>query len=327
MNIPSYKHTVRGEYRAILRDFRGRIKHDSGWRPNQVLSQGPIRMITGGVGFQTVALGDSDLPVSAAQTGLQGTYLGGVTQDYGFATSNWSTPPYWVASQCPAVFGTGVGTGTIREFVMCTFANATAAQNEASIRVVLDTPITKGASDHLTLEHRLYLYPDVANKSGVLSVGGENWDYEMGWYNIDEMLYGFVNDVSHNALIKLFTNGARVSFSNPVGNMLINGVMPVDIFSMPTGNTATSAFWDDLTTSAPAGGNPAYVQHSLISDVDASNGTFDMFKIWCNNYPYGAYDTGRVVSLTRSSDGAPFTKENTHYMSFTWRTYLDLYTP
>jgi hypothetical protein len=322
MNIPSFENKIRGEYRARLYGSAGELKYDSGWRPNMILNQGPFRMLTTNNALTRMALGDSADAVDPAQTGIQGSYLGGISYSNGFASANWSTPPYWAYSQCPWVFAPGVATGTIREFALCESADVTSATTEGVIRVVLDTPIVKGASDQLTIEHRLYMYMDTAVQSGVLDASGVSYDWEMGWYNIDSIIGGAIRPFS---LITAFCNGPKTSGSIPVNTNLINGVMPVDIFSLPVGDD-TGLNWRAVSFIVTAG-SPPYITVTLSSNVDQMNTTFNMTKIRQGIDSGSNPDAGRVIKLARTSDGEPFTKENTHEITLRYRLYLDIYTP
>ena len=327
MTIPQMTNRVRGEYRARLYDFRGKLKHDSGWRPNMVLDQGPWFMI-GGISnaLNVMCLGDSDTAAVSTQTGLQGTRLGGVGGVYlgGTGGANWSTPPYYYYVQQPYVFGLGVGTGTIKEFVMCPGNDDSNATTYASIRVVLDTPIVKTSTDQLTMEWRLYMYPETAVQSGVLDCSGVSYDWELGWYNIDELMYG---QTSPAGLISSFVGSPRSSFGSPANGLFLNGVMPADIFSMPTGDAVSpSGAWRDAS-SAVTNGSPPYNTITLSADVDYMNTTFDMTYIYHNHYPYTVKSTGRVIKILRTSDGNPFVKANTHEITLRYRLFLDKYVP
>ena len=325
MNIPSFRTGIRGEYRAKLTDSNGRLKHDSGWRPNMVLDQGPLLMLQASGNYSSMSIGTSDIAVDATQTGLQGTYLADVSYDsYGPTLStNWVTLPYWVRINSPFTFGTNVGTGAIKEFVMAGFTESSAI-NSAVIRVVLDTPIIKGASDQLVIEHRIYTYPDVTPISGILDCSGVAYDWEMMYYNVDQLISG---NVFPDSGITAFTGSLRTSYGAPVNSLQINGTMPVDIFSLPGGdNPSPNGNWQWSNSSVTDAAVP-YRTVTLGANVDNMNTTFDIMYLNHEMNQYNTYGAGRVIKLTRSSDGAPFTKENTHAITLQYRMFLDKYTP
>lgn len=328
-NIPSFHSRVRGEYRATLRDLRGKMKYDSGWRPNMVLNQGPWLMTNNYGVFNYMALGDSDIAVDPAQTGIQGNMLINYSEPYneGVGGANWSTPPYYCYVQTPYTFAPGQGTGTIREFVFSAAGTLASAQNDACIRVVLDAPIVKTLTDQLTIEHRLYMYPDTTTKTGTIDCSGVSWDYEMSMYNIDGMMYG-VSDPA--ALISYYGVGSiRTSYGIPVNQTLVNGVMPATVFDQPTGDQTVpqNQTFRAITQNVVTNGSPPYRTITLYSGVDDMNTTFNLVKLHHSGYPYADPDGGLCLRLARTSDAAQFTKANTHEISFTYRRYLDRYIP
>jgi hypothetical protein len=293
-----------------------------------VLNQGPWLMMSNGNAFSSMALGDSDTAVDAAQTGIQGNMLINYAEPYneGVAGANWSVLPYYAYVQVPHTFAPGQGTGTIREFVFNPSNTLASAQNDACIRVVLDAPIVKTSTDQLTIEHRLYMYPDTSLKTGTIDCSGVSWDYEMCNYNLDGMLYGVSG---HMALVSYYGAGSiRTSYGYPVNQTYVNGVMPVDVLSQPTGDATIpqNSVFRNVSTSI-TNGSPPYRTITLSAGVDYMNTTFNLVKMHHSGYPYGDPDSGICIRLARSSDAAQFTKANTHEISFTYRRYLDRYIP
>ena len=327
--IPSVTLGIRGEYRARLYGEDGVIKHDSGWHDNMILDAGPWMFVQGTNYVNHMTLGTSNTPAVSTQLGIQGSILGRVAQPgyTGTYGTNWGTPPYYIWILAPYQFNTGVATGTINEFVMSA-DNDNAALNEAAVRVVLATPIVKGAQDQLIIEYRLYTYPDVTNNSGTFDVSGVDYDIEMGWGEIDLITGGW--SATTNDLLRAvgaFLSNPRTINDFITQRFMINGVMPVDIFTRPTGDTVDPVIgWPDFT-SYISNGSPPYKNITLTADLDSMNGTFDMFEICGNTNPYGVYWVSRTFKVTRTSDSAPFTKEDTHVVTFQYRLYVDKYVP
>lgn len=327
-NVPSITVGIRGEYRARLYDENGIMKHDSGWNDNLLLDQGPWQFLQGMNNVDYMTLGTSDVAAVSTQTGIQGTILGRVkwTSFAGTFGWNWSTPPYYGWTLVPFQFNTGVATGTIKEFVLAGNTDS-AANNDAAVRVVLTAPIVKGPFDQLIIEYRLYTYPEVANDSGTFDVSGVNYDIEMGWSNIDQALGGY-SSVGLTDINSFFTRPPKEAGGFIIDAFYINGVMPVDIFTRPTGTPVTPTIgWEEKLSSTITNGTPPYRTVVLRSGVDEMNGTFDMFELDCNNDPFGSHWAGRTFKVTRTSDSAAFTKEDTHVVTFTYRLYLDKYVP
>lgn len=319
MNIPTVHNRVRGEYRAVLRDFKGRIKHDSGWRPNMVLDQGPWLWLQNLNAANVMAVGDSDAAVVSTQTGIQGTMLGYASRVWygGWVVNNFTTLPYWIYCQQPYLFGLGIGTGLIKEFSLFGGNTQTQAQNDSVVRVVLDTPINKTSTDQLTIEWRLYMYFQEEILTGTLDCSGVSYDWELGWYDIDQLMYG---QAAPAGIISQFSYGPTATSCHP------DGVMPVNILSQPTIGTSIGGFGS--VTDVITNGSPPYRTITLSSNVDQTNGIFNLIKCRHNRGSYGTYsNSGRCIRIARSSDGNPFVKADTHEITFQYRLFLDKYTP
>lgn len=318
---------MRGEYRAVLRGVDGRIKYDSGWKPNMLLDYGLAQYgINNTNATQYMYLGTSDIANVESMTGLQGTLLGDAGQGYGYANSGGS-PTYHRGVTVPTVFVGGNGTGTIKEF--CLGGQSSDPYTEMSIRVVLDAPIVKGAQDELTIQHTNWCYPDVADTSGTINIAGEDYDYVMRHYGI-QVFYGW--ERAYHVLYML-TCGGAVSFNNSTDpGIPLLGITDDGLSSgtMPYVNCG----YETSVSIGYGGSAPQYwIQRTVTAGVDDlntgnSNGLFNHLST-----AYISYYAGRTIaaglqwSLKKTSDGSSFQKLDTHVFTLTWRTYVSRYTP
>jgi hypothetical protein len=231
---PNMSIGFRGEYRAILEDGKGRIKYDSGWQPNFLIHPGNAMNYN----LQYMALGDDGTAPADGQTGLQGTKLGNSTgvDIYGPAyTQGYSVlgVPSWGWNQSNAVFAPGNGTGTIREVVV----GGSDANTQQGIRFIPNSPIVKGASDQLTMEYKIWLYPETTVETGTTLINGTSYDWKLGYYRMGLLYYGG----TWGGLISRFTKGPRDVFGSLSIGSFTGGTDPVDLDSNVTGTVNSGA--------------------------------------------------------------------------------------
>jgi hypothetical protein len=313
----------RGEYRAILEDEKGRIKYDSGWQPNFLIHPG------NGInyGLQYMGLGDSSTAPADAQTGIQGTQLGNsVSVDvyppaYSQSYTVLGVPSYgW--NQSSAVFPPGNGTGTIREVVV----GGSNASTQAAVRFIPSSPIVKGASDQLTMEYKIWLYPNTTVETGTTLINGTSYDWKMGYFRMGFLYYGDL----WGGLISRFTVGPRGSGSGIDISSYTGGSDPVDADSNVTGtkNSGTGTGWLNtssgiLSNIVDSGAGTRTVR--VYADPDSFNVTFSHLEIaMAGNLTNVG---GLWLSLLRTSDSAEFTKENTHRFEMEYEVSLVRHVP
>lgn len=313
----------RGEYRAILEDGKGRIKYDSGWQPNFLIHPG--NAIQYGISY--MSLGDDGTAPADGQTGLQGIMLGSAvnigyaapdyTQGYdvlGVPSSGWE--------KSNAVFAPGNGTGTIREAVV---GNATGTAQQA-VRFVLNSPIVKGASDQLTMEYKIWLYPETTVETGTTLINGTSYDWQLGYYRMGYLYQGN----GWGGLITRFTKIPRaVSGFLAIGSFT-GGTDPVDLNSNVTGtaNSGTGTGWSPgsagiMTNTVNLGAGTRTVR--VYADPDSFNVTFSHLEI--DMVGSAGNGGGLWLSLLRTSDSAEFTKENTHRFELEYELSLVRHVP
>lgn len=319
------KNRMRGEYRATLRGPDNRIKYQSGWEQNAILNQG-LAYATQLSKFTHMGLGDSAAAVVTSQTGGQGNFLGSAYYDgYGGTYAAGGAPDYWKSTTQDHVFPPGNSTGTIRELVLAsssTGMSETEFLTTGAVRAVLTTPIVKGALDELTIEHRLYLYPEIIDQTGIVNISGVDYNWTIRLWGVNWT--GGLE--SHSRLLRHAFGNVAKYFSNVYDIFSEN---PLDAFTSAN-STDTGSIGSGEVITIRAGSYPDYyTQHTIIADIDSCNGNFNKiaFRTEFNiNNPSGT--AGYQIRLVKTADGvSSFTKENTHEFQLVFRVYAARYVP
>ena len=256
-NHVSIEAKFQGQYRYRLIGPDGEIKEQCNWKPNLLLDQGLDLLRTAGIG-NNMAIGTGTTPATIADVGLEGTHLAtdamaGLSHNATPTGPNWER---WTVKQ--ALYGVGVGIGTVGEFVIG--ATDVGTQPKATIRVVLDTPIVKGSLDQLIIEHKITYWPyigpditDVINISGVA-------------YNVTMRLYYGANN-SNQLYIVSFSNAGTWGWY-----AYSNGELPVDMdVGVGGGYAGTSEGWVSAVNKTYGGTPPNYwVNGELVYGIDLS---------------------------------------------------------
>lgn len=313
---------VRGEYRARLYDVDGNLKSDTGWKPNMVLDQGLPEMIRYTSALTNMHLGDSDAVVAEAQTGIQGTWLGSIGKGTG---GGWhlGIPDYVQWTWQPHNFVGGNGTGLIKEFSMSRGSGSQSeAANNGRIRVVLDNPINKGVQDTLEIQHKLFIKPDLVMGSGTVDISGVSYDWTMLPYGLEEF-WGYSGHSNNLALFGC--DSASFMLQEPP--VLID---PID--DQLTSDVAYGGGSSGYTAATYGGALPTFWRegHSFLNvdRLDINDPFNKMYTTTYSNFNNGSWHyRGLQWTLTKTSDGSPFIKEDTHEFRFTIRTYISRYVP
>lgn len=315
----SIKHgnSIRGEYRAILRGLDGRVKQDSGWKPNMVTNYGLQYIARNFFSLNYMALGTSNVAEDVTQTGLQGSFLGYDTPTSGGVGST-GAPDYGKYTLDTFVFGTGNGTGTIKEFILTEGFDPDDYNNKGAVRVVLDTPIVKGAQDQLTMQHKLYIYQDLVDATGTVDISGVDYDYVIRPYGVS-----FTTGMQlHRENIATMYGGESATRAGKINNEPLIGIQDTNVDD-PTDKSSSSE------TFTNGGTLPNFYREITYEwDVDSGNMTFS--NVYSQNYYYfdGAHKRAGVqYSLFATIGGAAFIKENTHVLNLTHRIYSTRYVP
>lgn len=304
--------SMKGEYRAYLRGPDGRLKSDTGWKPNTLLNMGLQNMVgrTGDIAKLdgSMALGDSDTAVDITQTSLQGNFLGyqTITPLYVSVVNNGS-PNYEIVTVIKATFVSGVQTGTVKEFILQ--PEGASYTVNANIRCVLDTPIVKGAQDELTIEHRLTTYPDVGDATGTIDISGVDYTYTLRRVEIDATPGGGTTHPD-NTYWHSWSNNC---YTDNITTNLLGG--PSVYTTGPTDRA--------VVTNSSGGSLGTYYMNGIITaGVDNWVGDIRSVKI----YNQGLHSTYQF-QIGKVSDDSPLTKANTHELVLNIRVYPQRYVP
>lgn len=306
MNTIKFGAKFRGEYRYRLTGPDGEIKDQCDWKPNMLLDNGLDLIRTTGI-TSHMAIGSSNAAAAVGQTYLQGSYMGvhnyipTVFNPGNAVTPNWEK---WKIKE--ATFGTGVGTGTIGEFILGAEYNMT-TPGTASIRVALDSPIVKGALDQLTIQHKFTLWPELGDVNQVININAEPYDVLMRHYN------GYNNGNSNDHID--FSSGYTVWSNGTIPpDMSVNGNNP--------GGLLASGYTSAIKTYGDDGPGLFWTNHEVVWDIDKFNGETDLIYIGID-----ADLPPIAAAFSRQSDGAGIDKPNTHQLTLNFRLYSLRYTP
>ena len=295
-----------GEYRYRLTGPDGKIKDQCDWKPNLLLDNGLDLIRTTSI-TRHMAIGSSNAAAAVGQTYLQGSWMGAHNDIPTVFTPGDAVAPNWEKWKIKqATFGTGVGTGTIGEFILGAEFNMT-TPGTASIRVALDTPIVKGPLDQLSIQHKFTFWPETGDVVGVYTISGEPYDTLMRCFN------GYNNGNSNDHIdfssgYTVWSNGTipldmSVSGSNP-GGLLCSGY-----------TSATKTYGDD-------GPGLFWTNHEVVWDIDKFNGTTDLIYIGVDpDHPPIA------CQIEKQSDQTGVDKPNTHELTMNFRLYPRRYVP
>jgi hypothetical protein len=173
---------LRGEYKFILRNEDGSIAQETDWQDNLITDNGLFRFghdyFTGtwysnvyvGTGTTPPAITDTQLE---AQIGSQGNGSNGLQSGTAIAPDyeRWEIRTWRLAA--------GNGTGTITE------AGVGNGSTDLFSRIVLTTPIVKGATQVLDIYWKFWMYPDRTDYTGQVVIKGVTYNWSMKAINLD----------------------------------------------------------------------------------------------------------------------------------------------
>lgn len=283
---------IQGEIRAILLNaITEAIEYDSGWFPNLLTNQGLINM------FESSWADNFNVGTDSTAPAFTNANLGGWLAD-SFASHIISTlgvAPNWEFSTTKkARFAAGVATAVLTEVGMNkhTYTNNT----KMSIRALLSPPVDKAADQILDLYYKLTRWPDIVDRTGVVEIKGENYNYIVRGANYGTGQTG-VGTATTNAF-------GELGVANSSGNMLMSSNIST-IDSEPA--TALSSPWvDTVTLIANASG---YADYRLKWGLDKGNGSIR--SILLREAGHGiSNNRGWQIRLGKVSDDSPLVKTN-----------------
>jgi len=308
---------IRGEFRLINYDYKGRVKHDTGWFDNLITDQGLENMGKKGGNnncwADQIAIGDSTTPPSYSDTAL-GNQWQGAGFNYNSSSGNfvetygWGDPIPWMATQNYGRFGSGTA-GTVNEVGLGS-GNTT---SYLSCRQLLPTPFVKGSTDVLDVYYKAYWYFDTGDVTGTCTLDGTlyNWTGRLGGF------YGTAQGYDWGTCFYPPDNQKNESGSIADGELATvyqsEGGLSGErrsVISVNQGATCgVGERWNELYLYAGLGDN-------LTSDT--------MRCLHTHNW------TGRICTQTRlgrASDDNPVPFTDRDIMSVRHRLYFDRFTP
>ena len=309
--MPGLTTRMSGEYRVCLRGPDGRVKYKTDWKPNMVTDTGLYWSLQGAYSqiafLSQMFVGDSDTPVAETQSTLQGNNLGRADTNTSLPGINGGATNYERITTTAWKYYSGNGTGTIKEFVLTPYNDS---GNGASVRVVLDAPIVKGAQDELDIEHRFTWWPPLGDVSGVIDISGEAYDYTIRSYGL-----------------------TTISAYRPASVALVGHSNYSKYYDSPLQPTTTNSFsgWvgdfqDNPASGWVSGTAPNYVATlQLRAGITANSGNISLVVTAIENWIH--LGIGAQFSLAKVSDGTPLVKLNTHELHLFPQTYSARYVP
>jgi hypothetical protein len=166
-----------GEARCILYDLNENVRLDTGWGPNLITDNGLDNLRLTSSPFARRYIGSGSTPATVSQTSMQ-TFLAqsnAAGAGGGVRSGILGGPDYEYWEILSTRFGAGLGTGTVAEIGMGASTDNTG--DNIFNRVVLGTPIIKGAENILDVLFKLTIWPPVTTPlAGTSVIEGINYD-------------------------------------------------------------------------------------------------------------------------------------------------------
>ena len=298
---------VEGRYRAVLTDFNGDTKVDTGWIHNLLTNKGVEKM---GAGFNrpfvTGWLGSGSTSPAYTDVGVESLVWVSANGKAGTENS-WErleTPTYGVRSGYSWTWPTGQATATLREF--CTTASYDyhylRASDSVTMRVLFPVPIVKEAMDQLTVYYEYFTYPELSDISGVVDIQGVPYDYTARIFKINALTKYPTGGISS------FDNGGYFHAIINSGNSHPN-LVPI---TGTASNTYSRAHAMGASSYTGIGTGSVTQTSEIIWGIDRGNvGEFRNVYILTNQFAWNA-GGGIQISIGKTSDGTKHLKENTH---------------
>ena len=174
---PSIGHSFSGEVKCILYDENMNILLETEYQKNVITNQGMnlLRTITFGSPCSYMYIGSS-----ATAAAFTDTQMGAILT-YSITTATGSdsvvvqpmSPNYEYSGTRARRFGASGSTQTVREVGM----GGNTSGTQLVCRQVLLSPITKGPTQSLDVIWRWTVWPEIADKTGVMTIGAVDYNY------------------------------------------------------------------------------------------------------------------------------------------------------
>lgn len=165
--------SMKGEYRAILRDLMGNVVRDTGWMKNVITDVGLVNLLTSDAWATYCRIGSSSQAPATTDTGCVAD-LGRSDSSRGESNNVVNgAPDYECLTTKGWRFNAGTATGTIREM---TITPSSTNNTSATSRVLISPAIVKGVDQVLDVYWRGTVYRQkvdiVANNVDITEDGG-----------------------------------------------------------------------------------------------------------------------------------------------------------
>jgi len=297
-----------GEVKLVLMDLNGRVLQDTGWSPNLITNTGLTNM--GFIGWaQNCNIGSSAAAPAFTDTALA-SWLA-EAQSYPESSVVPTAPNWELITTQKARFNAGVGTGTIRE-IGFNLVSAYPDNTGMNIRALASPEVTKSADQVLDVYHRMTRWPDLVDRTGVVSIEGVDYNYIVRASQLDsgsplptqnDFVTAYAAIAIQNSLydVQTYTDNISTVDSEP---------------SAPISNG-----W--CTNGLSLGGASGYQDYTILFNLDNANGNIRSFRVL--EYGHGLADRGWQVRLGKVSDDSPLVKDNTKELEIdfrvTWARY------
>lgn len=294
-----------GEVKAILRNSMGGIVYESPWTPNLITNTGLVNM--GGTPsffwYSKGHIGSSSTAPAVTDTALYGwlaAHDGGASfQTYYQNTSS----PYEIWHTKSYRFNAGTGTGTVREFGL----SHQSGNSDMSMRTLISPAVPKAADQVLDIYYKLWLYQDIGDTTGVVSIAGENYNYTLRARNM-----GVVANRQTLTLAGMDTN-YYTTMTHTVGLAAITS-------SPSTGYITNGNAFDGASKT---GGGSGYSDYVWNWGLDHGNDAAGIRTVTLTHNWNGTSGVGFQFSFSRVSDGASVPKDNTKTLAINQRLLWD----
>jgi len=300
---------MRGEVRLVLMDSDGTVRQDTGWFPNLITNGGLVRMGVNGNWASTILIGSSATAPSNSDTSLGG-FLASAGVSYDDNQNIPVAPNYEMWVTFKARFNAGVGTGTIREVGF--HPSDQTANTNISTHALVSPAVVKGSTQVLDVFYRMYRYPYLTDRTGVVAIEGVNYNYIVR--------AGYLTDGGAIGSFQFMNPCGQLAVSSSVGaNATYTGNI-AGVTSGPTGLTG-SPYHSTWVKNSNSSGQATF---TIGWGLDNSIGNVRSFYLREYGHNSSAL-RGWQVRIGKVSDDTALTKLNTEELYITFQVTWDRY--
>lgn len=283
-----------GIYRIILQDQYGGVRKFYEF-PNLILNNGLNGIGTNGTSWVTIiALGTGTGVPQATDTSLSGTVVTSTTSSSSSSGHVSTGDPYnWIIYR--RRFGQGVATGNWTEVGI-----GRTSTNLWSRALILDslgvpTTLTVIATDIVTIEYELRVYPKITDTTGTISISGVNYGYivrpaafgSYGSHVVDLYVSGNLMGSNSSSII-YYSGGIGTYTAYPSGTASTLSGSPT-VLSYSSGSYTKKMKWDAPISIGNVGG---------VRSVNYNIGTSNTVAYQCQFDPVIPKTDQKTLSLT-----------------------------